>query len=70
MNCLRCGAESTISVCMVLSTKGCRPRLQKSSKALQFCSTCMGDLKRSEARKLWTAVQEALQGAYTSLHQV
>jgi len=69
MICIRCGNASTISVCMVLSTKGRKPRLQKSSKALQFCSACLDESNPGKDRKVWPAVREALHGAYTALKQ-
>jgi hypothetical protein len=69
MNCLRCNAESTISVCLVLSTKGHRPRLQKSSKALQLCGACIRNLQSSDGRELWPSVRNALKEAYTAMNE-
>jgi len=67
MNCIRCGGEADVSVCMVLSTKLRRPRLQKSSKAIQLCSRCIQGLRKGNAPQLWAAVREGLHGTHTAL---
>jgi len=67
MNCTRCGGEADISVCLLLSTKLRRPRIQKSSKAIQLCSRCIRGLRKDNPPELWSTVREALHGTHTAL---
>jgi hypothetical protein len=67
MNCTNCGGESDISVCAILSTKKRRPRIQKSSRAIQFCGACIRKATITQAAQVSSSVLAALQDAYTSI---
>jgi len=67
MNCINCGRESDISVCAILSTKKRRPRIQKSSKAIQLCGACIRSATISQVGSVAINVIETLQDAYTSV---
>jgi hypothetical protein len=66
MNCINCGSEADISVCAVLSTKKRRPRIQKSSKAIQLCGVCIRKATITQAAHIASSVLAAVQDAYTS----
>jgi len=67
MNCINCGGESDISVCMILSTKGRRNRLQKSSKAVPLCGGCIRNVTITQVALMCTNVLQTLQATYTEL---
>ncbi len=67
MNCINCGGVADISVCAILSTKKRRPRIQKSSKAVQLCGACIRKATIAQAVQLSSSVLSALQDAYTSV---
>jgi hypothetical protein len=62
--CLNCGCESDLSVCVLLSTKGQKKRKQKSSHALQLCRECIQRRPTSKQNRVRTALLRALQEAY------
>jgi hypothetical protein len=43
--CNDCGSRSEFSLCLLISTKGQRPRRQKCSRALVLCAACMRGLE-------------------------
>jgi hypothetical protein len=67
MNCINCGGEADISVCAILSTKKRRPRVQKSSKAIQLCGACIRKATIAQDAQVSGSVLAALQDAYTSV---
>ena len=67
MNCVNCSRESDLSVCAILSTKGRKPRVQKSSKAISLCSACLRDLKIVDGTQAYSTVLLTLSETYTAL---
>ena len=67
MKCINCGRESDMSVCVILSTKGRKPRIQKSSKAISLCAACIRDLEITKATQLNVTVLLTLRDTYTAL---
>ena len=67
MNCINCGGEADISVCAILSTKKRRPRVQKSSKAIQLCGACIRKATIAQDAQLSSSVLASLQAAYAAL---
>jgi hypothetical protein len=67
MNCINCGGEADISVCAILSTKKRRPRIQKSSKAIQLCGACIRKATITQAARIASSVLAALQDTYTTV---
>ena len=67
MTCINCGGESNISVCLLLSTKGRRNRLQKSSKAISLCGACIRSVTITQVTQVHTSIFLTLHAAYTAL---
>ncbi len=67
MKCINCGNESDISVCAILSTKGRKPRLQKSSKAIPLCGACIRSIKITDVAQVYVSLLQTLQTTYTAL---
>ena len=67
MNCTKCGRESDMSVCVILSTKGRKPRIQKSSKAISLCAACIHRMKITQGVQACGHVLRALRETYTAL---
>ena len=67
MKCINCGRESDMSVCAILSTKGRKPRIQKSSKAISLCSACLRDLTIADGTLAYSTVLLTLSETYTAL---
>jgi hypothetical protein len=68
MNCINCGGEADISVCAILSTKKRKPRVQKSSKAIQLCGACIRNANIPQAAHIAASVLARLQDAYTDVN--
>ncbi len=43
--CTFCDASATLSVCVILSTVGVKPRLQANTQSLPVCGTCLSGLE-------------------------
>jgi hypothetical protein len=67
MKCINCGHESDMSVCAILSTKGRKPRIQKSSKAVSLCGACIHNLEISGVTQVYATVLLTLRETYTAL---
>jgi hypothetical protein len=67
MKCINCGRESDMSVCAILSTKGRKPRIQKSSKAVSLCGACIRSLKITHVTQVYATVLLTLRETYTAL---
>ena len=67
MKCINCGRESDMSVCVILSTKGRKPRAQKSSKTISLCAVCIRGLEITQATQVYVSVLLTLRDTYTAL---
>ena len=67
MKCVNCKRESDMSVCAILSTKGRKPRIQKSTKAIALCAACIRTLKIARVTQVYASVLIALRETYTTL---
>jgi hypothetical protein len=67
MKCINCGRESDMSVCAILSTKGRKPRIQRSSKAVSLCGACIRNLKIEHVTQAHSTVLLTLRETYTAL---
>jgi hypothetical protein len=63
-SCSRCSNEAEISVVVVVSTVGSRPRRQKCSTAVPFCHGCMRDLLAG-GHLLTDDLRKSVNNAYT-----
>jgi hypothetical protein len=65
-SCEQCGYEAAITVCWLLSTVGCSPRVQKCSKASAFCFDCLSRLLLPNNMPMAVCLRERLREAYTA----
>ena len=65
-SCSRCSSEAELSVVVVVSTIGSRPRRQKCSAAVLFCRRCMRDLMAG-GHLLTEDLQKSVNTAYTHI---
>ena len=67
MKCINCGGESDLSVCVILSTKGRKKRIQQSSKAISLCGVCIHGLKITSITEVCETILLTLRDTYTEL---
>lgn len=64
--CSRCSHPAEFSLAFLLSTIGRSPRLQKCTKTIALCSSCLLALLQSQACSPLADLNEALRRAYTA----
>ncbi len=67
-SCSQCSHEAEVSVVVVVSTVGSRPRQQKCSAAVLFCRGCMRDLLAG-GHLLTDDLQKSVNNAYTHVNR-
>ncbi len=68
-SCTQCSHEAEVSVVVVFSTIGARPRRQKCSSAVLFCRGCMRELLAG-GHLLTDDLRESVNNAYTHVDQL
>ncbi len=66
-DCKLCGGRAGFSLCLLISTKGQRPRLQKCSRALLLCGACMRDCAARLGSEGLAGLGERLSEAHTAI---
>jgi hypothetical protein len=67
--CLCCGGAANISVCVLLSSRGTRPRRQACSRALLLCSDCLQGWLDADAVKPLAVLTARVNEAFTALNE-
>jgi hypothetical protein len=65
--CINCERKSDMTVYTLLSTKHRKPRVQKTSKAIPLCTSCIRSLKISHVTQVYTTILLTLRATHAEL---
>ena len=65
--CNLCGGTADFAVHLLISTRGARPRSQKCSSAVLFCTACIQAFYDDKAGQVPSSVADSLRAAYTAV---